>query len=273
MIRVGIGGWNYEPWRGAFYPEELPHAQELAYASRHLTAIEINSTFYRTQSRESFAKWRATAPEGFVFSVKAHRAAVSARALAEAGEKIEHFLSSGVLALEDALGPILWQLPPHKRFDADEIGAFLKLLPRKKDGRRLRHALEIRHESFLDARFVSLLRDANVACVFVDGEDHPAIADVTADFVYARLRRTREACATGYEEKALDQWAKRARAWENGGAPADLALLSAPAEKHRRDVFVFMIDGAKKRAPAAAMALIERLEPKNQPSPRDAARL
>jgi uncharacterized protein YecE (DUF72 family) len=170
MIRVGIGGWSYAPWRGVFYPEDLPHAQELAYASRHVTAIEINSTFYRTQSRESFARWRETAPDRFVFCVKAHRAAVSGRALAEAGEKVAHFLESGVAALADALGPILWQLPPHKRFDADEIGAFLRLLPKKKDGRRLRHALEARHESFLDEKFVALLRDENVACVFVDGE-------------------------------------------------------------------------------------------------------
>jgi uncharacterized protein YecE (DUF72 family) len=170
MIRVGIGGWSYAPWRGVFYPEDLPHAKELAYASRHVTAIEINSTFYRTQSRESFARWRETAPDRFVFCVKAHRAAVSGRALAEAGEKVAHFLESGVAALADALGPILWQLPPHKRFDADEIGAFLRLLPKKKDGRRLRHALEARHESFLDEKFVALLRDENVACVFVDGE-------------------------------------------------------------------------------------------------------
>ncbi|HEY8261598.1 MAG TPA: DUF72 domain-containing protein [Methylosinus sp.] len=260
MIRVGIGGWSYAPWRGVFYPEDLPHAQELAYASRHVTAIEINSTFYRTQSRESFARWRETAPDRFVFCVKAHRAAVSGRALAEAGEKVAHFLESGVAALADALGPILWQLPPHKRFDADEIGAFLRLLPKKKDGRRLRHALEARHESFLDEKFVALLRDENVACVFVDGEGHPAIADATADFVYARLRRMRETCATGYAGKALDLWAERARAWERGDTP-DLPLLAAPAEQRQRerDVFVFMIDGAKQRAPAAAMALMKRL--------------
>ncbi|MBY6241357.1 DUF72 domain-containing protein [Methylosinus sp. Sm6] len=260
MIRVGVGGWSFEPWRGGFYPEDLPHAQELAYACRHVTAIEINSTFYRTQSRASFAKWRDAAPEGFVFCVKAHRAAVSARALAEAGDKVEYFLSSGVAELGDKLGPLLWQLPPHKPFDPAEIGAFLKLLPKQRNGRPLRHALEIRHESFLDAKFIAMLREENVAAVHVDGEGHPAIADVTADFVYARLRRTREDCATGYAAKALGLWAKRARSWQSGATPADLRSLAPPAEKRPRDVFVFMIDGAKVRAPAAAMALIERLD-------------
>jgi uncharacterized protein YecE (DUF72 family) len=260
MIRVGIGGWSYEPWRGVFYPDGLRQAEELAYASRHVTAIEINATFYRTQSRESFAKWRDAAPEGFVFGVKAHRAAVSARALADVGEKIEHFLSSGVLELADALGPILWQLPPYKRFHAEEISAFLKLLPQKKGARRLRHALEVRHESFLDETFIRLLRDENVAAVFADSDDYPAIADATADFVYARLQRAREDCSTGYEATALDLWAQRARSWERGETPADLPRLAAPAETRPRDVFVFMIDGTKMRAPAAAMALIERID-------------
>jgi uncharacterized protein YecE (DUF72 family) len=258
MIRVGVGGWSFEPWRGVFYPEGLPHAQELAYASRHVTAIEINSTFYRTQSRTSFAKWRETAPENFVFAVKAHRAIVGARDLGEAGEGIDRFLG-GIVHLGDKLGPLLWQLPPHKAFDAEEIGAFLKLLPKRANGRPLRHALEIRHESFLDARFIARLREENVAAVFVDGEDHPAIADATADFVYARLRRTREDCATGYAAKVLGLWAKRARSWESGETPADLPLLAEPAARRARDVFVFMIDGAKVRAPAAAMALIAQL--------------
>jgi uncharacterized protein YecE (DUF72 family) len=259
MIRVGVGGWSFAPWRGVFYPKGLPQAQELAFASRQVTAIEINATFYRTQSPASFAQWRAAAPDDFVFAVKAHRAIVGARALAEAGDRVDHFLSSGVLELGDKLGPLLWQLPPHKRFDADEIGAFLKLLPKQRGERRLRHALEIRHESFLDARFIALLREAHVAAVFVDGEDHPPIADATADFVYARLRRTREDCATGYAATALDLWAKHARHWESGATPVDLPCLTPPAEKRPRDVFVFMIDGAKVRAPAAAMALIERL--------------
>ncbi|WP_159729865.1 DUF72 domain-containing protein [Methylosinus sp. Ce-a6] len=259
MIRVGIGGWSFAPWRGLFYPKGLPGAEELSYASRHVTAIEINSTFYRTQSRESFVKWREATPDDFIFSVKAHRAAVNASALAETSDRIEHFLASGVLELSDKLGPILWQLAPYKRFHAEEIAAFLKLLPKKRGARRLRHALEVRHESFLHEKFIALLREANVAAVFADSDDYPAIADATADFVYARLQRTRENCATGYEAKDLDLWAKRARAWEKGETPADLPHLAAPAKKSARDVFVFMIAGAKQRAPAAAEALIARL--------------
>lgn len=261
MIRVGIGGWAYEPWRGTFYPSGLPHADELAYASRHLTTIEINSTFYRTQSRASFEKWRDATPDDFVFSVKAHRAAVTSRKLAEAGEKIDWSLNSGVLELGDKLGPILWQLAPFKRFDAKDLGAFLKLLPEKLGGRRLRHALEVRHESFLTEEFVALLRDNNVAVVFADSDDYPAIADVTADFVYARLQRSREGCATGYPAGDLDRWAARGRLWASGGAPDDLPYIvgKAPAAK-TRPAFIYMIDGAKVRAPAAATALIERLE-------------
>jgi len=259
MIRVGIGGWSFTPWRGLFYPQGLPASGELAYASRHVTAIEINATFYRTQSRESFVKWREATPDDFIFSVKAHRAAVNARALAETGDEIEHFLASGVLELAGKLGPILWQLAPHKRFDAEEIARFLKLLPKKHGAKRLRHALEVRHESFLDERFIALLRDQNTAAVFADSDDYPAIADATADFVYARLQRAHENCATGYPAEDLDRWAKRARAWETGETPADLPHVAAPAEKTRRDVFVFMIDGAKPRAPAAAKALIARL--------------
>lgn len=261
MIRVGIGGWAYEPWRGTFYPQGLAHADELAYASRHLTAIEINSTFYRTQSRASFEKWRDATPDGFVFSVKAHRAAVNSRELAEAGEKIDWFLQSGVLELSDKLGPILWQLAPFKRFDAKDVGAFLKLLPEKRGGRRLRHALEVRHESFLTEDFIALLRDHGVAAVYADSDDYPAIADVTADFVYARLQRSRENCRTGYAAADLDRWAARAKMWEVGGAPDDLPhVAGGTLAANERPVFIFMIDGAKIRAPAAAAALLERLE-------------
>lgn len=260
MIRVGIGGWSYDPWRGAFYPQDLPHADELAYASRRLTSIEINSTFYRTQSRASFTKWRDSTPDDFVFSVKAHRATVTSRKLAEAGEKVDWFLDSGVLELGDKLGPILWQLAPFKRFDAEDLGAFLKLLPKKRGARRLRHALEVRHESFLTERFVMLLRDHGVAVVFADSDDYPAIADTTADFIYARLQRSREDCQTGYAAADLNRWAARARLWEAGGAPDDLPYIAEkPHAADKRPVFIFMIDGAKIRAPAAAAALIERL--------------
>jgi uncharacterized protein YecE (DUF72 family) len=261
MIRVGVGGWTYEPWRGTFYPAGLKHADELNYSSRHLTTIEINGTFYRSQSAESFRKWREATPDGFVFSVKGHRAVVNSRKLAEAAEPIDWFFKSGVLELGDKLGPILWQFAPFKKFDPDDIGGFLKLLPRKANGRMLKHVVEVRHESFLIPEFVALLREHNVAVVYADSDDYPAIADVTADFVYARLQRSREENETGYAATELDQWAGRARTWESGGTPEDLQRYDKKtAAKTKRPVFVYIISGAKVRAPAAAMALIERIK-------------
>jgi uncharacterized protein YecE (DUF72 family) len=261
MIRVGIGGWTFAPWRGAFYPKGLKQAEELSYASRHLTTIEINGTFYRSQSAASFRKWRDETPDGFVFAVKGHRAVVNARKLAEAGEPLDWFLRSGVLELGDKLGPILWQFAPFRRFNAEDLGGFLKLLPRKAGDRPLMHVVEVRHESFLVPEFAALLREHNVAVVYADSDDYPAIADVTADFVYARLQRTQEANATGYTDAELDRWATHARLWEAGGTPADLPQVGKQAAaKVQRPVFVYMISGAKVRAPAAAMALIERVK-------------
>lgn len=259
-IRVGIGGWTYEPWRGAFYPTDLKQADELRYASRRLTTIEINGTFYRTQTAASFRKWRDETPDDFVFSVKGHRKIANSRKLAEAGEGIDWFFNSGVLELGDKLGPVLWQFAPFKRFDAVDFGAFLALLPKNAGGRKIRHTVEVRHESFRVPQFTSLLREHNVAAVYADSDEHPAIADVTADFVYAHLRRAQEDVETGYPAADLDRWAVRARAWESGGAPDDLPRIdeAAPA-KIERPVFIYMISGAKARAPAAAMALIERL--------------
>jgi uncharacterized protein YecE (DUF72 family) len=260
MIRVGIGGWTFEPWRGAFYPPGLKHADELRYAASKLTAIEINGTFYRTQSPASFAKWRAETPEGFVFSVKGHRAVVNKKVLGEAGEAVEWFLKSGVTELGDRLGPLLWQFAPFKRFDPDDFGAFLALLPGTMDGVPLRHVVEVRHASFLVPEFVALIRKHNVAVVYADSDDYPAIADVTADFVYARLQRSREAEPTGYSPAELDQWASRAKTWAAGGVPDDLATFGdGKPKKAKRDVFVFMIAGDKVRAPAAAQALIGRV--------------
>jgi len=261
MVRVGIGGWVFEPWRGVFYPKGLPQARELEHASRHLTAIEINGTFYGTQKRESFQRWFAETPDDFVFSLKGPRFATNRRVLAEAGESIERFFGSGVLELKQKLGPVFWQMAPTKQFVPDDFAAFLSLLPQELDGRAISHAVEVRHESFMTPEFIALLRKHAVAPVLVDSDKHPMIADVTSDFVYARLQRTQEKVKTGYPPAALDEWVKRAQAWEKGGAPDDLDTLADKApSKNKRDVFIFMISGAKVRAPAAAMALIERLK-------------
>jgi uncharacterized protein YecE (DUF72 family) len=259
MIRVGIGGWVFPPWRGEFYPKGLPQARELEHASRKLTAIEINATFYRTQKPDSFRKWAAETPDDFIFSVKGPQFATNRRVLAEAGESIERFFRSGVLELKSKLGPILWQMAPTKKFDPEDFEGFLALLPKELDGRAIRHVVEVRHASFVTADFIALLRKHAVAPVLVDSEKHPMIADVTSDFVYARLQGTSEKEKTGYSAKALDLWAKRSQAWEAGGAPDDLSLIGGKAPKAKRDVFIYMISGAKVRAPAAAMALIERL--------------
>jgi uncharacterized protein YecE (DUF72 family) len=260
-IRVGVGGWTFEPWRGTFYPRGLPQARELEYASRQLTSIEINGTFYRTQSRGSFRKWAQETPDDFVFSVKGHRNAVNRRKLAEAGESIEWFLGSGIAELGPKLGPLLWQFAPTKKFDEEDFAAFLALLPKTLDGRALQHAVEVRHDSFRTAAFIALARRFGVAVVFADSDKYPVIADVTGPFVYARLQRTLEGEPAGYAPADLDAWAKRLRAWAGGKEPGDLPRVgeAAPAAK-QRPVFAYMISGAKVRAPAAAMALIERLK-------------
>ena len=262
-IRVGVGGWTYEPWRKTFYPKGLSQKKELEYASRHLTAIEINGTYYSTQKPAVFAKWRDETPEGFVFSVKASRFATNRKVLADAGESIERFVNSGLGELGDKLGPLLWQFMPTKKFDPEDFGAFMRLLPQKLDGRTLRHVLDVRHESFMTSEFLALAKKHNAATVFADSDDYPSFADATADFIYARLMRTQSKIKTGYAPKALDGWAKRATTWAQGKEPADLPRVTkAAAPKAKRDVFIFMISGAKERAPAAAQALIERLEAK-----------
>jgi uncharacterized protein YecE (DUF72 family) len=261
MIRVGIGGWVFPPWRGEFYPKGLAQARELEYASRKLTAIEINGTFYSTQKPESFRKWADETPDDFVFSLKAPRYATHRRVLAEAGDSIGRFFGSGVTELKAKLGPILWQFDPRKAFEPDDFAAFLALLPQRLDGKAMRHVVEVRHASFLVPAFVALLRKFSVAAVLADSAKHPLIADVTGDFVYARLQRTSEQEKAGYASRALDVWAKRARTWAAGATPDDLAIIGEPAlSASKRDVFVYMISGAKVRAPAAAMALIDRLK-------------
>jgi len=241
-VRIGIGGWTYEPWRGVFYPEGLSQKRELEYASRQLTSIEINGTYYSTFKPASWAKWREETPDGFVFSVKGSRYCTNRRELAGAGESVARFVGQGLVELRDRLGPINWQLMGNKKFAAADIEAFLSLLPREVGGLPLRHALEVRHETFKDERFYDLARSHGVAIVFADGEDFPAIEQPTADFTYARLMRTREDIETGYAAAELDRWALRARTWAKRG-----------------DTFVYFISGAKIRAPAAAQALIHRV--------------
>ncbi|MFL6797271.1 MAG: DUF72 domain-containing protein [Xanthobacteraceae bacterium] len=260
MIRVGIGGWVFPPWRGEFYPKGLPQAQELSFASRNVNTIEINATFYRTQKPASFRKWAAETPEHFIFSIKGPQFATNRRVLAEAGPSIERFFASGVLDLEEKLGPILWQMAPTKKFEPDDFAGFLALLPQNAGHRPIRHAIEVRHQSFVTEKFIDLLRRFSVAVVLVDSEKHPLIADPTSDFLYLRLQRTAEKVQTGYPGAELERWAKRARTWEAGGLPQDLPTLANSAPRSTaRDVFIYVISGAKVRAPGAAMALIERL--------------
>ncbi|HEY6255835.1 MAG TPA: DUF72 domain-containing protein [Xanthobacteraceae bacterium] len=261
MIRVGIGGWVFKPWRGTFYPKGLPQARELEHASRVLTTIEVNGTFYGSQKPESFRRWAAETPDDFVFSLKGPRFTTHRGVLAEAGPSIERFFASGVLELKSKLGPILWQMPPTKAFAGEDFAAFLALLPKSLDGRPIRHAVEVRHASFCIGEFVTLMRQHAVAIAGVESDKHPLIADVTSDFVYLRLQRTSEDVETGYPKGDLAAWVKRARVFAEGGAPSDLSTLApAPRAKSKRDVFIYMISGAKVRAPAAAQALLAQLK-------------
>ncbi|WBH15207.1 DUF72 domain-containing protein [Sphingomonas radiodurans] len=259
-IRVGIGGWTYEPWRGTFYPEKWPIKRELEYASRHVTAIEVNGTYYSGFKPATFEGWAKTAPDGFVFALKASRFCTNRKVLAEGGESIQRFVSQGIVELGDKLGPILWQFMATKKFDPDDFAAFLALLPPTQDGVALRHAIHVRHESFAVPAFIAMCRAAGVAIVFADSQDHPAIADVTADFVYARLEDALEDEPAGYAPATLDRWAEAARTWAAGGAPESLPYVeNAAPPTTPRETFVFFINGAKVRAPAGAQALIERL--------------
>ena len=260
-IHVGIGGWTYPPWRGRFYPDGLPHAQELAYAGARLTAIEINGTFYRHQSPASFAAWRDAVPDGFVFSVKAHRATTQSRDLAEAGPAIERFLRSGVLELGPKLGPILWQFAPTKKFDPDAMELFLAMLPARLDGVALRHAVEARHASFEDPAWLALAASYGVAVAVIDSDKQALHGDVTADFVYARLQRNQADAAEGYDSADLDRWAGRLARWSSGEAVDDLPLVLPPrVQDGGRPCFAFFISGDKERAPEAAQAMLRRLE-------------
>jgi uncharacterized protein YecE (DUF72 family) len=258
-IRIGIGGWTYAPWRGTFFPEKWPHNRELEYAASKLTAIEVNGTYYSSQKPATFASWGRQVPDGFVFALKASRFCTNRKVLADAGESIERFCGQGIVELGDRLGPILWQFMATKKFEPDDFGAFLKLLPAKQDGIPLRHAVQVRHDSFQVPEFVTMAREAGVAIVYADSPDYPAIADVAGDFVYARLEAGVEDEPTGYTSAALDRWAEVARSWASGGSADDLPYFAGPAPKRPRETFVFFIHGGKVRAPHAAMALIERV--------------
>ncbi len=284
-VRIGIAGWTYAPWRGKFYPKGLPHARELAYAGEIFRSIEINGTFYALQRPESFARWAAETPADFVFAVKAPRFVTHIRRLKGVDGAVANFFASGLLRLEKKLGPILWQLPPSLRFDPAVIEPFLALLPHDTDAaitlarrheprmrgrvwleseadRPVRHAMEVRHASFVDPAFIALLRKYRVALVCADGVAWPRLMDVTADFIYCRLHGSEELYASGYDARALDIWARRAAAWAQGGEPKDAerAVDRLGAKRSKRDVFVYFDNDAKVRAPFDAQDLMTRVE-------------
>ena len=241
-IYVGIGGWTFEPWRGVFYPDDLTQKRELEYASRKLTSIEINGTYYSSFKPASWAKWRDETPDGFVFAVKASRFCTNRRVLAEAGESIERFVDQGLVELGDRLGPINWQFMGTKKFDPEDFEAFLKLLPKEVGKLPLRHALEVRHDSFKDKRFYDLARKYNAAIVFAHDEDFPEIDEPTADFTYARLMGARGEGQDRLQARRARPVGQAAKAWAKKG-----------------DAFVYFISGAKVRNPAAAQALMAKV--------------
>jgi uncharacterized protein YecE (DUF72 family) len=260
-IYVGVGGWVFDEWRNNFYPKGLSQKRELEYASRQLTAIEINGTYYGSQKPDSFARWHDETPDDFVFTLKGPRFATNRRVLAESGPSVEKFLESGVARLGKKLGPINWQFMATKKFAAGDFEAFLKLLPKSHAGAPLRHAVEVRHQSFACADFVALCRKHGVAIIFAADSEFPLIPDVTTDFVYVRLMGTQEKEKLGYTRAELHKWAERAKDWATGASPpARLGLLAKPAPKKKRDVFLFIISGAKARNPSAAMTIIEALK-------------
>ncbi|GGY22240.1 hypothetical protein GCM10008098_14160 [Rhodanobacter panaciterrae] len=260
-IRIGIGGWNYAPWRNNFYPAGLVQRRELEFASRQLRTIEINGTYYGAQKAATYAKWAAETPSGFMFSLKAPRYITEDKRLADVGKGIGSFVHGGLAEMGERLGPILWQLPPSRPFDASDLGAFLEALPRALNGQPLRHVLEVRHPSFMDEHYVALARMHAVPTVFTDSPDYPSLADLTGDFTYARLMRSADGIPTGYAPDELDRWATRACSWAAGNDIGELphAAPLLPGNKPR-DVFMFFISSAKHRNPAAAMALQARVD-------------
>jgi uncharacterized protein YecE (DUF72 family) len=282
-VRIGISGWTYAPWRGVFYPKGLPQKRELEYATTQFSSLEINGTFYGMQRPDAFANWAERAPDNFVFAVKAPRFITHIRRLRDVATPLANFIASGLLRLGPKLGPILWQFPPNFRFDAERIEEFLRLLPhdtgtaaglgRKHDERlkapawlkvdtegKMRHAFEIRNETFRTSAFVELLRKYNVALVCADTVEWPRLMDLTSDFVYCRLHGSEELYTSGYDDKALDDWAARVATWAKGSEPVDAERIDGPGHKRRRDVFVYFDNDAKVRAPFDAKALTERVD-------------
>ena len=259
-FRAGIGGWTFEPWRGVFYPRGLKHADELAFASRALSTLEINTTYHSTPKPGSFAKWAAATPDDFVFTVKASRFATNRKVLSQAGESVEKFLGQGLEDLGPKLGPILWQFMPTKKFDPDDLAGYLDLLPQTLNGLKLRHVLEPRHESFADPKFVRLCRERNIAICVSENDGYPVIPDITADFVYARLLKGSDDIPTCYPTAGLDAWADRFLAYGAGEVPADFQPLDRTGPPPGpREVFAFLISGGKVNAPAGAQALSQRM--------------
>lgn len=261
MIRAGMGGWQFKPWRGVFFPEGLRQADELDYATHHVTAIEINGTYHSLQKPASFAKWAEAAPDGFVFSVKASRYCTNRRTLADMDEPLGRFLNQGLVELGPKLGPILWQFMPFKKFEREDFAGFLKLLPRELKGLPLRHVMDVRHDSFVNPDFVGLCRDEGVAICLSEAEDYPLFPDVTSDVVYARLMKGKDEIETGYPRADIAAWAARFKTYAAGGVPEDLPLVdpSTKPDKTPRDVFAYFIREGKVRAPTAAQTLIAEL--------------
>lgn len=260
-IRAGIGGWTFDAWEGTFYPDDLPKKRQLEYASSKLRTIEVNGTYYRGQTPATFAKWAEESPDGFVFAIKGNRFVTNKKALVEAGESMGKFFAQGLEELGPKLGPIVWQFAPTKKFEPEDFEGFLRLLPETHAGLKLRHVLEVRNDSFLAPDFPPLARKYNAAICYAHHHDYPEIADVTADFVYARLQKGEDSIATAYSEPDLDAWARRAQTWAEGGQPDDLPLAD-PSHKPKaepRDVFLYIIHEGKIRAPQGAMALQQRV--------------
>ncbi|MCO5066110.1 MAG: DUF72 domain-containing protein [Rhizobiaceae bacterium] len=260
-IRAGMGGWTFEPWEGTFYPDKLPRKQQLHFASRQVPTIEVNGTYYSGFTPATYAKWAAETPDDFVFSIKGNRFVTNRKVLGEAGESMAKFFAQGLEELGPKLGPIVWQFAPTKKFDASDFEAFLKLLPAKTGGLDLRHALEVRNASFAVPEFVALARKHGAAICYAHHFDYPEFADITGDFVYARLQQGSDDVATAYKPNALDKWAERAKIWASGGQPDDLPYADpgSKAAAKPRDVFVYIIHEGKVRAPQGAMALMQRV--------------